>query len=116
MNIQERSNYIGIHNQLLDLAGTSIANTRSLNDVLRYWNSISRPPINYYIPQQVFQSLYQIMSSKRLYNKPIERYKYINNLFASIGLFPLASGTNRRTFYCSYDAHIVFKLGSDNIG
>ena len=116
MNIQERSNYIGIHNQLLDLAGTSLSNTRSVDDVLRYWNSISRPPINYYIPQHVFQSLYQIMNTKRLYNRPIERYKYINDLFATIGLFPLASGTNRRTFYCSYDAHIVFKLGSDNTG
>lgn len=116
MNIQERNQYIGLHNQLVDLGKLNNNLTGEFINANRYWDNLNRPPLYQYIPQYVFTKLHEYLNNKRLYNRPKERFKLINELLEPIGLKPLASGTNRRTFYCTYDPNIVFKLASDSVG
>lgn len=116
MNIQERNQYIGLHNQLVDLGNLNNSSTSEFINANKYWDNLSRPPLYQYIPQYVFTKLHEYFNNKRLYNRPKERFKLVNELLEPIGLKPLASGTNRRTFYCTYDPNIVFKLASDHVG
>lgn len=116
MNIQERNQYIGLHNQLADLGKKNDNLTAEFINANSYWDNLYRPPLYQYIPQYVFTKLHEYINDRRLYNRPKERFKVVNELLEPIGLKPLASGTNRRTFYCTYDPNIVFKLASDSVG
>ena len=78
--------------------------------------SLDRPPIQYYIPYQALQTLKYYTTSARYTNKVQEKFRLVNELMNTYGFKPLASGTNRRAFYCTYDPYIILKLGSDSIG
>ena len=83
---------------------------------MEYWNNLSRPPVNYYIPDMAINKLREYNNSARLMNNPVKKMKLVNELFAPYGFKSLASGTNRRTFYCEYDPGIIIKIGSDSVG
>lgn len=113
MNIKERNALI---RQSLDAA-------RFVNfdpDVFKFteedWNKMSKPPLTTYVPAPIIDQLRSIVNNVKLMNNPSKKYDLVNKLFANIGLKPLASGTNRRTFYCTYDPTVVIKIASDRVG
>lgn len=109
MNIKERNKRV---KSLLDING--------FNNEIKFpefnWNVLSKPPILSYIPYQVLQELENIVNSVRLMNNPTKKYKLEEELLKPLGIYHLASGTNRRAFYSEYDPEIVFKIASDKIG
>ena len=80
------------------------------------YDQMTKPPITYYIPIQVINQLYNIIHDPRMMARPSRKYKMMNDLLRPLGIKHLASGTNRRSFYCEYDDTIVFKIGIDSIG
>ena len=80
------------------------------------WNSLKSPPIIYFLPMQVINQLRAIISDVKLMNKPTKKYSMVNDLLIPYGFRHLASGTNRRTFYCTYNDNIVIKIASDIVG
>lgn len=80
------------------------------------WDKMTKPPLTTYVPAPVIDQLRSIVNNVKLMNNPSKKYDLVNKLFANIGLKPLASGTNRRTFYCTYDPTIVIKIASDRVG
>ena len=80
------------------------------------WDSLRKPPITNYLPYQVIETIDRIVSDVKLMNKPQKKYQMVNEILKPYGFRHLASGTNRRTFYCAYDNTIIIKLASDRIG
>ena len=113
MNIKERNALI---RQSLDAA--RFVNFDS--DVFKFteedWDKMSKPPLTTYVPAPIIDQLRSIVNNVKLMNNPSKKYKLVNKLFDNIGLKPLASGTNRRTFYCTYDPTVVIKIASDRVG
>ena len=113
MNIKERNALI---RQSLDAA--RFVNFDS--DVFKFteedWDKMSKPPLTTYVPAPIIDQLRSIVNNVRLMNNPSKKYDLVNKLFDNIGLKPLASGTNRRTFYCTYDPTVVIKIASDRVG
>ena len=117
MNILERENAISTFYNILDIGGErSLASQKVKVDVNQYWESLRVMPILSYIPGEVIVKLHQIMLSGRLMNKPAEKFKMMNDLLAPFRFKPLASGTNRRTFYCEYDSRVILKVATDTVG
>lgn len=104
--------------ELNEKYGNSIINnaTPKVTSINDWWLSSSKPPIESYLPRDVIQQLERISSSARLMNRPTERYKLQQDILRPYGFIHLASGTNRRTFYCVNDPTIVLKLASDRVG
>ena len=104
--------------ELNEKYGNSIINnaTPKVTSINDWWLSSSKPPIESYLPMDVIQQLERISSSARLMNRPTERYKLQQDILRPYGFIHLASGTNRRTFYCVNDPTIVLKLASDRVG
>lgn len=80
------------------------------------WDKMTKPPLTTYVPAPIIDQLRSIVNNVKLMNNPSKKYELVNELFATIGLKPLASGTNRRTFYCTYDPTVVIKIASDRVG
>lgn len=121
MNVKERNKIIKSKFNLLGFAksnGLDITNSIRYNpeEFNKYMRSLDRPPIQYYIPYQALQTLKYYTTSARYTNKVQEKFRLVNELMGIYGFKPLASGTNRRAFYCTYDPYIILKLGSDSIG
>ena len=115
MTIKERNERIAQHADLVVLGGGKGLKKKTL-DVAKYWNTLQKPPIRAYVQDWVIQRLYDYMTSPRLINNPAKRFKLMNELLLPWGFKPLASGTNRRAFYCEYDPTIIFKIASDAVG
>ena len=115
MNIKERNGVINQQSDIYRISGR-IPKASQSTDPTSYWNLLNRPPIRYYIPDWVIQRLWDYAKSPRLANDPVKKFKLTNELLKQFGFKPLASGTNRRAFYCEYDPHIVLKTGSDDVG
>ena len=115
MNIKERNQQIAQHTDIVSFGGKKIQSKKAM-DIAMYWNTLQRPPIRSYIADWVIQRLYDYMTSPRLINNPSKRFKLTNELLQPWGFNPLASGTNRRAFYCVYDPGIIFKIASDAVG
>lgn len=96
--------------------GGKAVKRKAKQDPMVYWNSLVRPPVNYYVSDLVINKLREYNNSARLMNNPIKRFKLVNELLAPYGFKSLAPGTNRRTFYCEYDPNIILKLASDAVG
>jgi len=113
MNIKERNALI---RQSLDAA--RFVNFDS--DVFKFteedWDKMTKPPLTTYVPAPIIDQLRSIVNNVKLMNNPSKKYDLVNKLFDNIGLKPLASGTNRRTFYCTYDPTVVIKIASDRVG
>lgn len=113
MNIKERNSII---RQSQDAA--RFANFD--HDVFKFteedWDKMSKPPLTTYVPAPIIDQLRSIVNNVKLMNNPSKKYDLVNKLFDNIGLKPLASGTNRRTFYCTYDPTVVIKIASDRVG
>ena len=117
MNILERENAISTFYNILDIGGErSLKSQKVKVDVNQYWETLRVMPILSYIPGEVIVKLHQIMLSGRLMNKPAEKFKMMNELLAPFRFKPLASGTNRRTFYCEYDSRVILKVATDTVG
>lgn len=112
MNILERKALINSKQSISQLLHKS-PEGKNVNEYLKNFN---RPPIQYYIPPQVINTLYQISYDCKLANNPQKRFNMQNEILEPYGFKPLASGTSRRAFYCIYDPEIIIKLGSDMIG
>lgn len=115
MNIKERNGVINQQSDIFRISGKIAAADQTM-DPTSYWNMLNRPPIRYYIQDWVIQRLWDYAKSPRLANDPPKKFKLTNELLKPFGFKPLASGTNRRAFYCEYDPHIVLKTGSDDVG
>ena len=114
MDIKERNERIAQHTDIVTFGGKNLK--KKTVDVTTYWNTLTRPPIKAYLPDWVVQKLYEYMTSARLINNPALRFKLTNELLLPWGFKPLASGTNRRAFYCTYDQGIIIKIASDAVG
>lgn len=112
MNILERKANIAAKQSIADLLGRSLI----IEDINDYLKNFIRPPIYSYIPNTVINQLYQISCDYKLANNPKKRFDLQNDILAPYRFKPLASGTSRRAFYCTYDPNIIIKLGSDMIG
>ena len=112
MNILERKAWLTARDQILYYLNKDPPTT----NIVEYLNNLIRPPITCYIPQSIIDTFYTISCDSKLYNAPLKRFKLQNELLEPYGFKPLASGTNRRTFYCVYDPWIVLKIASDAIG
>lgn len=75
-----------------------------------------KPPISHYLDRQTLDKLASVTYDPKLMNKPSQKFKLMNEILAPMKMKPLASGTNRRAFYCEYDPTIVLKVGSDTVG
>ena len=115
MNIQERNNILL---QRMDMMGLNHEVTK--NPLIKArnfnWNGLTRPPIVSYIPQNVINDITQLTHDPKLMNNPSKKYKLMNQALATVRFRPLASGTNRRAFYCEYDPGVILKIGSDRVG
>jgi len=117
VNILERKNAISTFYNILDIGGERTLKAQKVKvDVNQYWETLRVMPLLNYIPGEVIMRLHQIMLSGRLMNKPEEKFKMMNELLAPFKFKPLASGTNRRTFYCEYDSRVIVKIATDRVG
>ena len=112
MNILERKAWLNARQGILYYLNKD----PPASNTTEYLNNLVRPPIRYYIPDTVISQFYNISCDTKLYNAPLKRFKVQNEMLEPYGFKPLASGTNRRTFYCVYDPWIVLKVASDAIG
>lgn len=112
MNIKERASAINRYQNLLNLTNKKVVTI----DIETYLKNLVKPPIRYYLPYQIISQLYTITMDSKLANTPLKRFQLQNDLLSPYGFKPLASGTNRRTFYNEYDTSIVLKIASDMIG
>ena len=115
MNILERNSAISQHIDIMAFGGSAVKD-KVKQDPMVFWNNFIRPPLNHYLPDWVIQRLRDFTSSARLMNNPVKRFKLTNELLDPYGFKTLASGTNRRAFYCEYDPQIILKLASDRVG
>lgn len=113
MNIKERNSII---RQSQDAARFANFDPDVFKFTEEDWDKMSKPPLTTYVPAPVIDQLRSIVNNVKLMNNPSKKYELVNELFATIGLKPLASGTNRRTFYCTYDPTVVIKIASDRVG
>lgn len=117
MNIKERQSMMINISELARFGGIKTNNIIiGYKELLNKWNNMSKPPLTYYIPYNVIREIEEITSSVKYMNKPAKKMELVNNILAPYGFKPLASGTNRRSFYCEYDPSIIVKLGSDIVG
>lgn len=116
MNIQERNDRILQYLELLRIGGDHVRNQLANVNIGEYYERLWKPPIINYIPYQVIQYLLDIVNDVKLMNNPIKRFNIQNDLLGHYYFRPLASGTNRRAFYCEYDPGIVLKIASDTVG
>lgn len=112
MNIRERNSILNKYKSLLNLTNKKEI-ILNIND---YLNALVRPPITYYMPYEIINQLYTISIDSKLMSNPMKRFQLQNDILLYYRFKPLASGTNRRTFYCEYDPNIVLKIASDMIG
>ena len=80
------------------------------------YDGMMKPPIWNYIPLQVINQIHNLIHDPKLMARPSKKYKMMNDILRPFGIKHLASGTNRRSFYCTYDETIVFKIGIDSVG
>ena len=113
MNIKERNSII---RQSQDAARFANFDPDVFKFTEEDWDKMSKPPLTTYVPAPIIDQLRSIVNNVKLMNNPSKKYELVNELFATIGLKPLASGTNRRTFYCTYDPTVVIKIASDRVG
>lgn len=113
MNIKERNALI---RQSLDAARFANFDPDVFKFTEEDWDKMSKPPLTTYVPAPIIDQLRSIVNNVKLMNNPSKKYDLVNKLFNNIGLKPLASGTNRRTFYCTYDPTVVIKIASDRVG
>lgn len=127
MNIREREQYLeAIRQWEALLSNTDFLEKIKIKEKDNYilssekfkfdWTTLTKPPISYYLPQNVIWDLEGVSNSIKLMNNPSKRFKIQNDILKPYGFYPLNSGTNRRTFYHEKDSSIVLKLGSDKIG
>lgn len=112
MNILERKAWLNARQEILYYLNKD----PPASNTTEYLNNLVRPPIRYYIPDAVINEFYNISCDSKLYNAPLKRFKVQNEMLEPYGFRPLASGTNRRTFYSINDPWIVLKIASDAIG
>lgn len=113
MNIKERDRFLKIMCQCWSLSGHNPF--QNINP-LEYFESLRKPPLLNYIPYQTIEYLYTIMKDPYLFNKLKQKFQLQNDALAYYGFKPLASGTNRRAFYCEYDPTIILKIAIDDVG
>lgn len=80
------------------------------------YGGLTRPPIHSYLPFNIINQIKDLVHDPKLMAKPSQKYKYMNEILRPIGFRHLASGTNRRTFYSTFDDGIVLKIGLDSVG
>lgn len=80
------------------------------------YGGLTRPPIHSYLPFNVINQIKNLVHDPKLMAKPSQKYKLMNDILRPIGFRHLASGTNRRTFYSTFDDGIVLKIGLDSVG
>lgn len=118
MNINERKAMLTNISELSRIAGCKIDNNviMGFKELLNKWNHMTKPPLLYYLPINIIQQIEEVTRDVKLMNKPDKKMELVNQILAPYGFKPLASGTNRRSFYCEYDPTIIIKLGSDVVG
>jgi hypothetical protein len=80
------------------------------------WNLMVKPPIVSYLQRKTIDDLTSLVTDVRVMNNPAKKYRFMNQILRPDGFKQLASGTNRRAFYCEYDPTIILKIGSDRVG
>lgn len=112
MNVKERKGILA----RLETINRLTSYNESLKFTISDWNKMSKPPLISYVPPNVIEQVRQVVDSVRLMNLPSKKYKMVNEILSPLGIKPLASGTNRRTFYVEYDPSVVIKIASDRVG
>ena len=112
MNVKERKGILA----RLETINRLTSYNESLKFTISDWNKMSKPPLISYVPTNVIEQVRQVVDSVRLMNLPSKKYKMVNEILSPLGIKPLASGTNRRTFYVEYDPSVVIKIASDRVG
>lgn len=112
MNVKERKGILA----RLETINRLTSYNESLKFTISDWNKMSKPPLISYVPPNVIEQIRQVVDSVRLMNLPSKKYKMVNEILSPLGIKPLASGTNRRTFYVEYDPSVVIKIASDRVG
>lgn len=113
MNIKERN---AIIRQSQDASRFANFDPDVFKFTMKDWDNLVKPPLLTYVPSHIIDQVRAIVNDVKLMNNPTKKYDLVNKLFDTIGLKPLASGTNRRTFYCTYDPTVVIKIASDRVG
>lgn len=112
MNVKERKGILA----RLETINRLTSYNESLKFTISDWNKMSKPPLISYVPPNIIEQVRQVVDSVRLMNLPSKKYKMVNEILSPLGIKPLASGTNRRTFYVEYDPSVVIKIASDRVG
>lgn len=112
MNVKERKGILA----RLETINRLTSYNESLKFTISDWNKMTKPPLISYVPLNVIEQVRQVVDSVRLMNLPSKKYKMVNDILSPLGIKPLASGTNRRTFYVEYDPSVVIKIASDRVG
>ena len=112
MNVKERKGILA----RLETINRLTSYNESLKFTISDWNKMTKPPLISYVPPNVIEQVRQVVDSVRLMNSPSKKYKMVNEILSPLGIKPLASGTNRRTFYVEYDPSVVIKIASDRVG
>ena len=120
MNILERANLL--YQKLDALRFGHVEHSKEEQPVEKFepfkfnFDLAVKPPISHYLDRQTLDKLASVTHDPKLMNKPSKKFKLMNEILAPMKMKPLASGTNRRAFYCEYDPTIVIKIGSDTVG
>ena len=112
MNVKERKGILA----RLETINRLTSYNESLKFTISDWNKMTKPPLISYVPPNVIEQVRRVVDSVRLMNLPSKKYKMVNEILSPLGIKPLASGTNRRTFYVEYDPSVVIKIASDRVG
>lgn len=119
MNIEERKQAILSQLELLRFGHVDHSKDEKTEKFAKFefdWNSLTKPPLQAWLPQQAFSQLRQLISDVRIMNNPVLKFKYMEEILFPYRFRPYHSGTNRRTFYHLDDPTILIKIGSDRVG
>ena len=80
------------------------------------WGDLMKPPVTAYLSPKTLDDLNAISTDPKLMNNVSKKYKFLDQTLLPMRFRLLASGTNRRAYYCEYDNSIIMKIGSDRTG
>lgn len=80
------------------------------------WGDLIKPPVTAYLSPKTIDDLNAISTDPKLMNNIGKKYKFLDQTLLPMRFRLLASGTNRRAYYCEYDNSIIMKIGSDRVG
>ena len=118
MGITDYKQMAILHNQMTELMNSTKREDSDIdiNEYINHLNNMKVPDINKMISSYSLGELYNTINSARLKSNNKKKFDAMDNIMLNNGFKPLASGTNRRTYFHILNDSIVMKIAIDDQG